>query len=139
MSIKLTDNGITLKGALELVRIAGNEVSVKIFDFRTQGDTTGNIQVNIAADMADPLTVAMSGQVAGLTKGLVMTVSASVAETVGNIVFVWYLNGGSIGMGQTVNLGNSLDAGVYRLDVTAFSADGCRAGSAHFVFDVLSN
>jgi len=70
-----------------------------------------------------------------------MTVTASVAGSVGNVIYVWYLNGESKATGSNTNpsftFGSSLPAGVYRLDVTAFTADGKRAGAASTISHAL--
>ena len=50
--------------------------------------------------------------------------------------YVWYLNGVTAGTGPSYTLGSTLVAGWYRLDVTAYTADGTRAGSATASFQV---
>jgi hypothetical protein len=47
----------------------------------------------------------------------------------------WYVNGQSAGTGALYT-GENLQAGVYRLDAVAFSADGSRSGSATHSFRV---
>jgi photosystem II stability/assembly factor-like uncharacterized protein len=137
--VKLMDNGLLTMGAVEVVRIVKDGVSTGIIDFPEINKPGGNIQVNITPDMADPLEVSMSGQVAELSQGASMTVSASVTDDPGNVVYVWYINGESVGTGQTISVGSDLDIGVYRLDVTAFTADGRRAGSTSAMFHVVEN
>ena len=65
-----------------------------------------------------------------------MTVTASAPGETGNVVYAWYLNGESKAAGESYTLGSALDPGIYRLDVTAFLADGSRAGSATHTFHV---
>jgi hypothetical protein len=137
--VKLLDNGLVTMGAVEVVRIVKGGVSSAIIDFPEINKPGGDITVNITPEMADPLTVSISGQVAELPQGESMTVTANVAEDVGNVVYVWYVNGDAVGTGQTITLGNDLDMGVYRLDVTAFTADGLRAGSTSAMFHVVTN
>jgi len=73
----------------------------------------------------------------GLSEGGSMTVIASVTDDPGNVVYVWYINGESVGTGEAITLGSNLDIGVYGLDVTAFTADGKRAGSTSHMFYVI--
>jgi len=47
-----------------------------------------------------------------------------------NVTYVWYVNGDAKGTGSSFAFDNSWTQGYYRIDVTAFSADGKRAGSA---------
>ena len=135
--VKLLDNGLLAMGAVDVVRIVKGGVSTGLFEFTEINQPGGNIEVNITPEMAEPLTVSMTGQVAELSQGMSMTVTASVAEPVGNVIYVWYVNGESVGSGQTVTLGSDLGIGVYRLDVTAFTADGLRAGSTGAMFHVV--
>ena len=70
-----------------------------------------------------------------------MTVTAAVPAGVGNVTYIWYLNGESKATGNSASpsftLGSTLAVGYYRLDVTAFTADGLRAGAATHRFTVL--
>jgi hypothetical protein len=65
-----------------------------------------------------------------------MTATASVSDGT-SVVYVWYLNGASRATGSSWALPNDLPLGYYRLDVTAFSVDGKRAGSATASFQVV--
>ncbi len=128
LDVKLKDNGITVMGAVEVVRIAKGATSSGVFEFFEVNKPGGTINVEIVADMGDPLDVAMSGLGANLVGTSVMNVNSSVSGGV-NAVYVWYLNGESFATGTSCAI-SGLPDGFYRLDVTAFSADGKRAGSA---------
>lgn len=69
-----------------------------------------------------------------------MNVTASVAGNVGNLTYVWFVNGQSKGTGSNTNpsfpVGSALPVGVCRLDVTAFTTNGLRAGAATCTFKV---
>jgi hypothetical protein len=54
------------------------------------------------------------------------------------VTYIWYLNGESktAGVSPNLTLGSALAAGYYRLDVTAFTAQGLRAGAATHRFTV---
>ena len=65
-----------------------------------------------------------------MTAGSTQTLTASVSHLPGSVVYVWYVNGVSAGTGSTFAFGSGVNAGFYRIDVTAFTADGTQAGSA---------
>ncbi len=136
--VKLSNRGIFARGAVSLVWIVPRRVSAGTIDFRSHNPTAGTITVNLSLETADPLTVEMTGQAGELPLGQSMSVSANTADTPDNVVYVWYVNGESVGTGGTIDVGGGLPAGVYRLDVTGFTADGRRAGSATAMFRVAN-
>ena len=79
----------------------------------------------------------MDGQLSEILLGESMTVSASTPQESENMFYVWYINGESMETGAIYTVGSGLAAGVYRLDVTAFSTDGKRAGSTTHNFNVI--
>ena len=141
LSIRLLDNGLLVMGAVEVVRIVKDQTTAGSFDFTQVNKPGGAIAVSITPLMSEPLAVTMQGQAATLPVGGSMTVAASVAGNVGNVLYVWYINGESRATGSNASpsftVESSLAAGVYRLDVTAFTADGKRAGAASAVSRVL--
>jgi hypothetical protein len=139
LMVILKDNRRYIKGSIEMVRIKENTVAVKTLDFRKKVNDTGTIEVNITPQMNDPLVLGLDGQVENIAQGQEMTVSAFLTEPEGNTVFTWYINGVGTGIGRSVSLGESLVPGIYRLDVTAFSADGLRGGSTSWIFHVVPN
>jgi len=68
-----------------------------------------------------------------------MTATASVGDGTQNVTYVWYLNGvwQPTAAGSSYTFGSNLGLGYYRLDVTAFTTDGTRAGSATASFQVV--
>ncbi len=143
--VKLYDgigsNRICVMGAVDVVRIVKDQTSSGTMVFNEINQGSGGIQVNINTQMGEPLTVTLTGQAAELHEGDSMAVTASVDSSVpsynGNLIYVWYINGNSIGTGKTFTFGNNLQMGVYRLDVTAFTVDGTRAGSISYNFHVI--
>lgn len=87
------------------------------------------MQVNITPALANPIPVSISGVPSRTAHGTSVTASASVGNGTGNVTYVWYLNGESKFTGASYTFGSDLTAGYYRLDVTAYTADGS-AGSA---------
>ena len=110
------------------------------FDFTNVNKGTGDIAISITPANGDPVPVTLAGQSATLASGAAMTVTAGVPAGVGNVSYIWYLNGESKATGSNASpsftLGRSLAAGFYRLDVTAFTATGQRAGAATHSFAV---
>jgi len=139
LTVVLKDGRRYVNGAILLVRINGDEVTEQVIDFRKTVPDNGTIQVNIIPDMAEPFAVGMRGQSAEISEGQEMTVTSYLALPEGNAAFTWYVNGEPIGIGETMTVGGGLAPGVYRLDVTAFSADGARGGSASWEFRVVQN
>jgi hypothetical protein len=135
LTAKLLDNGIVTMGAVEMVRIASDQTTAGSYDFYLLNKPEGTIEVNIDQEMADPIEVSMSGLKPSITTAEEMTVSASVRQDDGPVVFVWYINGGSVKAGETFRI-NGLDEGFYRLDVTVFSVDGSKGGSETFTFEI---
>lgn len=137
--VKLLDNGLLTMGAVEVVRIVQGGTATGVFDFTEINKPGGGITIGVTPEMDEPLEVSMSGQAAELSQGQTMTVSASVANDPGNVVYVWYVNGDAIGTGSVITFGSALPVGVYRLDVAAFTADGRRGGSASAMFHVVTS
>ena len=135
--LKLLDNNILVLGAVEMVRIIKDQTTSGQFEFYEINDPGGQISINITPELNDPIEVTMSGQVEEIYFGELMTVTAAVPPEVGNVVYAWYINGESKTTGLSYTLGSDLAVGIYRLDVTAFTADGSRAGSATYIFRVL--
>ncbi len=135
LQLSLLDGTRLVMGAVELVRIVKDQQTEGSCQLNDQDPTLGSVLLNIHLNMADPLTVSMSGQRPILFTNQNMSLSASVAENIGNATYVWYLDGQSIGIGASQTVGN-LEPKMHRLDVTAFTTDGRRAGSATTAFSV---
>ncbi len=138
--VKLLDNGQLVMGAVDVVRIVKDQTTSGAFTFTDINTGTGSISVSVTPRMDNPIPVAMSGQKAELGTGSPMSVTASAPPDVGNVTFVWYLNGVARGSGPsfTVNqTASPLAADFYRLDMTAFTATGARGGSATCAFKVF--
>ncbi len=136
LTVELRDNGVLVMGAMEIARIVKDQTSSGTFDFTQINAATGSIAVNITPLLDNPIAVTLSGQQATLASGAQMTVTATVPAGTGNVAYVWCLNGVSKATGASFTVGSGLAAGVYRLDVSAFTADGKRAGSASHQFQV---
>jgi hypothetical protein len=129
LSLNLLSNGTSVMGAIEVVRIVAGQTTSGSYSFTNTNQPGGSIQVNVSQSMATPLNVSISGATATLPQGNTETLTASVSNYTGNAVYVWYVNGTSVGTGATYVFGASKNVGTYRIDVAAFSADGTQAGS----------
>jgi hypothetical protein len=135
--IKLYDNGYLIAGAVEVMRVVANQTTSGLFEFYNINQPGGDISIEIDPDMAEPIEVMLSGQLAELLEGNTMTVTASVPPDVENVDYVWFVNGEMKGTGATITVGSDLTAGFYRLDVTATTSAGLRSGSTKHDFTVI--
>ena len=136
LTVQLMDNNIAVMGAVEVVRIVTGQTTSGTYAFTNVNQPGGSVQVNITPALADPIPVSISGVPATITAGTSITATASVSDGTTGVVYVWYLNGVSVGTGASLTFGSSLAAGYYRLDVTAYTAT--RAGSATASLQVTS-
>ena len=124
-------------GAVEVVRIVAGQTTSGTYTFTNVNMPGGTIVVNITPQLANPIPVSISAVGSTLTEGASATATASVGDGTQNVTYVWYLNGVSQTTGSTYTFGSNLGLGYYRLDVTAFTTDGTRAGSATASFQVV--
>ena len=137
LTLKLQDNGKTVMGAVEVVRIVKDQTTSGAIAFANINKATGAIAVNISTDMGDPLVVAIAGAAATRPADQSLALSASVSNYADNVTYVWYVNGDSVETGASFSFDSTWAQGYYRIDVTAYSADGNRAGSATTQVQVL--
>jgi hypothetical protein len=130
LSLKLMDNGSLTMGAVEVVRIIKDQQTVGSYVFSRINQATGTLQVNVTPAMADPLLVGINGASATKPANQAMSLAASVSNYADNVSYVWYVNGDSVATGASYSFAGTWAQGYYRIDVTAFTADGKRAGSA---------
>ena len=134
LTLQLREGSFPVMGAVEVVRIVSGQTTSGAYDFSNVN--MGTIEVNITPAMASPIPVSISGVPSTFGRGMSVTAAASVGDGTPNAVYVWYLNGVFQANGPSCTFGSNLNTGYYRLDVTAFTADGMRAGSATANFQV---
>ncbi len=127
--LKLLDNDFLAMGAVEVVRIVADQTTSGTIVFENVNSGRGSIEVGITPDMRDPLDVSITGAEEAKPKNQSQSLHASVSNYAGNITYVWYVNATAVATGQDFTFDSSWDEGYYRIDVTAFSTDGMRAGS----------
>jgi hypothetical protein len=130
LTLKLKDNGYLTMGAVDIVRIVKDQATSGSYVFSNINQATGTLQVNVTPEMADPLLVSISGASATKPADQSMSLGGSVSNYSDNVAYVWYVNGDAVGTGASYSFGTTWAQGHYRIDLTAFSADGKRAGSA---------
>jgi len=128
--LKLLDNGHLAIGAVEVVRIVKDQTSSGTLAFTNVNQSTGTLEVNVTPEMSDPLEVSISGSAATKPANKSLSLSAAVSNYSDNVTYVWYVNGDAKATGASYSFDDSWAKGFYRIDVTAYSADGKRAGSA---------
>jgi|GEM_PF-1978003 len=131
-------NGVRdIGGAMETVRIV-NDVTTSA-TINVTINEGGDATIDIVEDMNDPINVVLTGQLNLLQVGDSMTVTANGENITADEepVYRWYLNGALMQSGATATFGSSLLIGTYRLDVSIFSGDGERGGSATHTFTVV--
>ncbi len=133
--LRLLDDGSTVMGAVESVRIIDGTVTTGEFEF-SEVNPGGAIQINIETVMNEPILVAITGQADEIEFGDLMSVEAAAPEESGEIIYTWYLNGFSKDIDANYIL-EDLPIGAYRLDVTAIAVNGKRSGSATHFFNVI--
>ncbi len=136
LTLQLLDNNLPVMGAVEVARIVAGQTTTGTYAFTNVNQPGGSVVVNITPAMANPIPVSIGGVGSMITAGTSITATASVTDRTTGVVYVWYLNGLSQAPGSSYTFGSTLATGYYRLDVTAYTADGTRAGSATVSFRV---
>lgn len=129
LSLQLFDNGALTMGTVEVLRIVKDQATTGVFTFDKMNKPGGTISVNIEQEMANPLEVLISGASDEKPQNSDMLLTASIPDYTENVTYVWYVNGNSVATGETFSFDTSYEQGYYNISVTAFSADGLRAGS----------
>ncbi len=138
LSLQVLDGGALVAGAIEIVRIVKDQTTSGVFTFDQVNPVTVNMQVSITPTLDNPLVVSLSGNLSTVVEGTGFTARASVAGFTGNLVYAWYLNSVFGTTNASYAVPTNLGPGSYRMDVTAFAADGTRAGSKSASFTVTA-
>ena len=135
--IQLLDNNMHVAGAVEVIRVIDTQTTSAVFEFYDINQPGGDISIILTPQMDEPLDIELAGQEVEILERENMTVTVTVPIDVGTVEYMWYINGEFKDTGETLLIGNNLQPGVYRLDVTAFTSDHRRAGSTMHVFSVF--
>ncbi len=138
LTLRLLDGGAVVAGAIEVVQIQKNATTSVEVAFTDVDAAAPSVQTNITPQPDVPLAVNLFGHLATVAQGTGFTVTASVEGVTGNLVYAWYLNGIFRHIGGALSVPADLPPGSHRLDVTAFTADGLRAGTTGVSFAVTA-
>ena len=136
LTVQLEDNGALVMGAVEVLRIVKDQTSSGSFVFDKINQPGGKLQINIAADMKDPLELSIKGAQPVKPGAESLNLSAVLSNYHGNVSYVWYVNGASKAVGKEFTLDNTWAKGFYNIGLTAFNTDGSRAGSSDVFIEV---
>ncbi len=141
LSVNLLDGSESVASAVDIVRIVAGETSSGTVSFPDLMVPSGGVDIEVSPSLSDPLTVTIGNVSSSVASGTAITLTASSDANASNVSYSWFLNGSSAGSGAALPLNGSaspLTAGSYRVDVTAMTLDGARAGSATATFTVTA-
>lgn len=130
LQIRLLDSGVPVRGTVDIVRILHGAETRGEWNFTQINKIEGG-----TGPIVNPIDITLKGQKDKLFPHESMSVTASVPEGTGEVIFIWYLNGERKHTGTAYTFSwEDLPAGFHDLSVTAFLADGSRAGIARHSF-----
>lgn len=127
LSLQLMNGDAFARGIVEAVRILSSYISETNYVLNWT-NSTGNMCLNIQADLQNPVSIELSGQISNLLLGSNMTIRAIPSDDVD--IYEWYLNGQNLyESNDSITIGSTLPTGNYRLDVivqkgSSYSSDG---------------
>jgi len=131
LTLNLLNNGVVVAGATDVVRIVTGQPTSGTISISNVNSGTGGMTVTITTNLQNPLLASISGAQATLSTGNTMALTASVSNYSSTVNYAWYVNGANQSTsGPTFTFGSGAAVGYYRIDVTAYSADGTQGGSA---------
>lgn len=122
---------LLVAGAVELVQIVADhptQADLTFSNINKPGSLT--IEIEISPEFQDSLDVTITGGETTSQYGTSATLTGSVAEHTGNIVFTWYVNGVAVEVGVDTLTIDGYIPGHYRVDLIAITADGGEGGTA---------
>lgn len=128
LSLELQDNGALAIGAVEIVRIVSDITTSGSFIFDELNQPGGSVDFIIENNLNTDLIVTISGYQAEVEENVILPLTADLTEEGVAVTYIWYVNGSSVATGSAYDFFSD-QAGIYRIDVTAISADGKRGGS----------
>ena len=135
LALQLNDGDSVVAGAVTTVRIAEGARTEGSFRFVDVNSPAGELELVITPDLDEPLRPTISGAPEQVDPGQSFTAQAAVGNAgTAEVFFLWYLDGTAVGSGNTLQLGDQLSAGNYRLDLVSYTGDGRRAGSVSHNF-----
>ena len=132
LAFSLLSNGVKVGGAAETVRIVTGQTTSGTYAFTNVNNPGGTLTVTINTNLQNPLLVDLAGGQATMSEGSTQTITASVSNYSGSLVYAWYVNGAvqSAATTSSFTFGSGIGTGYYQIDAVAYTADGTQAGSA---------
>lgn len=133
--LRIKDGTVIIESAVEIIRIVKAQTTTADYSFDIS-ISEGKVIFNLITDLYPPLDVVIYGGNSSKIITQTQTLKALVNNYNGNIDFKWYVDGISVGTGNSYELGSDYAIGDHRIDVIAFTADRKRAGDASRVISV---
>lgn len=138
LSVRLLDDGFLNASTVAIVWIVKDLTSSYTFSFDEINQATGSIDVEITPEMGDPLDIEILGAEASKPVNRTLPLYTGSTHLMNQLAtFTWYVNGVEVATGLRFAFNDSWPQGYYRIDVTAISEDGTRAGSTHAYIEVV--
>lgn len=133
--------GTRLSGFTEAIRIANNVTSSSVIKF-SNAEGNPEMEANLSDLTSIPVEVKINGLETLLEAKKTFTVNISVLTqnlTPKELNIKWYLDGVSIGTGETCTLQDGVEQGLHRIDVLAYTKDNGSVGSSTFTFQAAAS
>lgn len=137
--LQLFDNGVLTTGLVEIVHIVTDQNSSADIIFENLNKPGGSIDMNISYDFYDPLEIDVIGLQTFIKSSESVSYSANVNNYLNNVIYSWYVDGIAVNTGESFIFDSRWGSGYHRISVTAFSADGNRAGSLENISYVIDD
>jgi hypothetical protein len=138
----LDGNGVAVAGVVDIIRIVSGQATSGSYSLSVQsvGASGSGPLAGLNSLFKTSLNVSISGANNGfeLALGSTLNLSATVATSPGNLVYVWYADGVMSAVGPAFSFGAKAGLGHHRIDLTAFTPDGLQGGSATVNIQVKS-
>ena len=133
----LYNSGDHVWGMLETIRIVSGCETIASLTADLNEDELGNIDITIAVDLQNPITLTFDSIPPTLTEGSSITISVTASEAVDS--FAWYVDNSiaetdTAGITRSITIGNDLEVGNHRLNLLVKS--GLVLSSDGFSFTV---
>lgn len=141
LAIQLLDGATVIWGRIEAVRIIAGQTSTGTYDLTVDDinpATAGSMEMTIASNLKNPITISFSGQETAILAGTGMTVTASLDPAGTSDSYQWYLNGAAVAgaTSASITIGSDLEAGNYWLDLVVETVDVLSSNYVFFTVDL---
>lgn len=138
LKILLQDGVEERGGGADVIRVISGAVTQASVYIITSS-VEGGAGITIISDLNDPIEINLTGSEVSIVEGTTFTVTAE-AVNASDVIYTWYIDGTEMISGASEDqytVPSDLPVDTHRLDVTIFTSDGLRGGSATHIFDVV--